>query len=85
MGLYYQAVIDKSKLTKANKLYNKIVNLRKEIERISRFEMEGNILITNSYDSYFYIDEDIAKTYFPMIKESMEKKLEEYERLFSEL
>lgn len=47
--------------------------------------MEGKIQITNSYDSYFYIDEDIVKTYFPMIKESMEKKLEEYERLFSEL
>lgn len=47
--------------------------------------MEGKIQITNSYDSYFYIDEDIVKTYFPMIKESMEKKLKEYERLFSEL
>lgn len=85
MGLYYQAVMDKSKLTKANKLYNKIENLKKEIEHISKFEMEGKIQITNSYDSYFYIDEDMAKTYFPMIKESMEKKLEEYERLFSEL
>lgn len=40
MGLYYQAVMDKSKLTKANKLYNKIENLKKEIEHISRFEME---------------------------------------------
>lgn len=85
MGLYYQSVMDKSKLIKVNKLYNKIENLKKEIEHISRFEMEGKIRITNSYDSYFYIDEDIAKTYFPMIKESMEKKLEEYERLFSEL
>ena len=85
MGLYYQAVMDKSKLTKANKLYNKIENLKKEIGHISKFEMEGKIQITNSYDSYFYIDEDMAKTYFPMIKESMEKKLEEYERLFSEL
>lgn len=85
MGLYYQAVMDKSKLTKANKLYNKIENLKKEIEHISRFEMEGKIQITNSYDSYFYIDEDMAKTYFPMIKESMEKELEECERLFSEL
>lgn len=85
MGLYYQAVMDKSKLTKANKLYNKIENLKKEIEHISRFEMEGNILITNSYDSYFYISEDMAKTYFPMIKESMEKELEECEQLFSEL
>lgn len=85
MGLYYQSVMDKSKLIKANKLYNKIENLKKEIEHISRFEMEGKIQITNSYDSYFYIDENMAKTYFPAIKESMEKELEEYERLFSEL
>lgn len=85
MGLYYQAVMDKSKLTKANKLYNKIENLKKEIEHISKFEMEGNILITNHYDSYFHINEDMAKTYFPLIKERMEKELEECERLFSEL
>ncbi len=85
MGLYYQAVMDKSKLAKANKLYNKIVNLKEEIEHISRFEMEGNILITNHYDSYFHINEDMAKTYFPLIKERMEKELEECERLFSEL
>lgn len=85
MGLYYQAVMDKSKLKKANRLHDKIEYLKEEIEHISRFEMEGNILITNSYDSYFYIDEDIAKTYFPMIKERMEKELEECERLFSEL
>lgn len=85
MGLYYQSVMDKSKLKEANKLYNKIVNLKEEIEHISRFEIEGNMLITNHYDSYFHINEDMAKTYFPMIKESMEKELEEYERLFSEL
>lgn len=85
MGLYYQAVMDKSKLKKANRLYNKIVNLKEEIEHISRFEMEGNILITNHYDSYFHINEDMAKTYFPLIKERMEKELEECERLFSEL
>lgn len=85
MGLYYQAVMDKSKLREANSLYNKIENMKKEIYSISRFEMEGKIQITNSYDSYFCIDENIAKTYFPMIKESMKKKLEEYERLFSEL
>jgi hypothetical protein len=85
MGLYYQSFMDKSKLTKANKLYNKIVNLKEEIEHISRFEMEGNILITNHYDSYFHINEDMAKTYFPLIKERMEKELEECERLFSEL
>lgn len=85
MGLYYQSFMDKSKLKKANRLYNKIVNLKKEIEHISRFEMEGNILITNHYDSYFHINEDMAKTYFPLIKERMEKELEECERLFSEL
>lgn len=72
-------------MTEANRLYNKIENLKKEIEHISRFEMEGNILITNHYDSYFHINEDMAKTYFPLIKERMEKELEECERLFSEL
>lgn len=77
--------MDKSKLKEANRLYNKIENLKKEIEYISRFEMEGQIMITNHYDSYFHINEDMAKTYFPMIKESMEKELEECERLFSEL
>lgn len=85
MGLYYQSVMDKSKLKKANRLHNKIEYLKDQLERISRFEMEGKIQITNSYDSYFYISEDMAKTYFPMIKESMEKELEECERLFSEL
>lgn len=85
MGLYYQAVMDKSKLKKANGLYNKIENLKKEIEHIPRFEMEGQIMITNHYDSYFHINEDMAKTYFPLIKERMEKELEECERLFSEL
>lgn len=85
MGLYYQAVMDKSKLEEANRLHNKIENLKKEIEHISRFEMEGNILITNHYDSYFHINENMAKTYFPLIKESIEKELEECERLFSEL
>lgn len=85
MGLYYQAVMDKSKLEEANRLHNKIEYLKDQLERISRFEMEGKIQITNSYDSYFYIDEDMAKTYFPMIKESIEKELEECERLFSEL
>ena len=43
MGLYYQSVMDKSKLIKVNRLYNKIENLKKEIEHISRFEMEGKI------------------------------------------
>lgn len=77
--------MDNSKLTRANKLYNKIENLKKEIEHVSRFEMEGEIQITNHYDSYFHISEGMARTYFPLIKERMEKELEEYERLFSEL
>lgn len=85
MGLYYQIVMDKSKLEEVNRLYNKIENLKIEIEHISQFEIEGLMLVTNHYDSYFRINEDMAKTYFPMIKESMEKELEEYERLFSEL
>lgn len=85
MGLYYQVVMDKSKLKEANRLHNKIEYLKDQLERISRFEMEGKIQITNSYDSYFYISEDMAKTYFPMIKESTEKELEKCERLFSVL
>lgn len=56
-----------------------------EINHISMFEMEGLILVTNHYDSYFRINENMAKTYFPLIKEQMEKELEGYERLFSEL
>ena len=85
MGLYYQAVMDKSKLKEFFRLHDKIEYLKDQLERISRFEKERNIQITNSYDSYFYIDEDIAKTYFPLIKERMKKELEECERLFSEL
>lgn len=85
MGLYYQAIMDKSKLEEANRLHNKIEYLKIEIEHISQFKIEGLMLITNHYDSCFRINEDIAKTYFPMIKESMEKELEECERLFSEL
>lgn len=85
MGLYYQAIMDKSKLKEANRLHNKIEYLKDQLERISRFEMEGKITISNCYDSYFYIDENIAKILFPMIKEGMEKELKECERLFSEL
>lgn len=40
MGLYYQAVMDKSKLKKANRLHNKIEYLKDQLERISRFEIE---------------------------------------------
>ena len=76
MGLYYyQAVMDKSKLKEANKLHDKIEYLKDQLERISRFEIERKIQITNSYNSYFYIDEDIAKTYFPMIKESIGEEI----------
>lgn len=77
--------MDKSKLKEANRLHNKIEYLKSQLEHISRFEMEGNMLITNPYDSYFHINEDMAKTYFPLIKERMEKELKECERLFSEL
>lgn len=84
MGLYYQAVMDKSKLKKANKLHDKIEYLKDQLEYISKFEMEGEIQITNHYDSYFHINEDMAKTYFPLIKERMKKELEECEQLFSE-
>lgn len=77
--------MDKSKLREANSLYNKIESLKKELNNFSKFGMEGSMLITNQYDSYFHISEDIAKTYLPLIKESMEKELEECERLFSEL
>lgn len=41
MGLYYQAVMDKSKLKEANGLHNKIGYLKDRLERISRFEMGG--------------------------------------------
>ena len=40
MGLYYQSVMDKSKLIKVNKLHNKIEYLKDQLERISRFEIE---------------------------------------------
>lgn len=40
MGLYYQAVMDKSKLKEANKLHNKIEYLKTQLENISRFEIE---------------------------------------------
>lgn len=85
MGLYYQSVMDKSKLEEVNMLYNKIENLKNEITHISRFEIDGIMLVTNHHDSYFRISEDMAKVYFPMIKDSMEKELRECERLFSEL
>lgn len=86
MGLYYQVVMDKSKLEEANRLYNKITNLKSELIRISEFEVNSRVIITSQYDdSYFHIDEDMMKTYLPLIKKDMEKELKECERLFSEL
>lgn len=85
MGLYYQAVMDKSKLTKANKLYNKIVNLKEEIEHISRFETDTRVTVANQYDSYFHVEGETINRILAVAKESTEKELEECERLFSEL
>lgn len=62
MGLYYQAVMDKSKLTEANRLQNKIENLKIEIAHISNFEIEGLMLVTNHYDSYFRINREKKET-----------------------
>lgn len=85
MGLYYQLVMDKPKLKEADRLHNKIECLKDQSERIPRFEIEGKIQTTNNCDPCLYIGEDMAKTNFPMIKESMEKELEGCGRLFSGL
>lgn len=77
--------MDKSKLKEANRLNNKIENLKTELARISQFEIEGLMMVTNHYDSYFHLNEDIMKIYLPLIKKDMEKELKECERLFSEL
>lgn len=85
MGLYYQAVMDKSKLTKANKLYNKINNLKSELKAVSRFETDTRVTVANQYDSYFHVEGETINRILAVAKESMEKELEECERLFSEL
>lgn len=77
--------MDKSKLQEANRLNNKIENLKTELARISHFEIEGLMMVTNQCDSYFHLNRDIMKIYLPLIKEDMEKELKECERLFSEL
>lgn len=85
MGLYYQAVMDKSKLTEANRLYNKINNLKSELKAVSRFETDTRVTVANQYDSYFHVEGETINRILAVAKESMERELEEYERLFSEL
>lgn len=85
MELYYQAVMDKSKLTEANRLYNKINNLKSELKAVSRFETDTRVTVANQYDSYFHVEGETINRILAVAKESMEKKLEECERLFSEL
>lgn len=85
MGLYYQAVMDKSKLTEANRLYNKINNLKSELKAVSRFETDTRVTVVNQYDSYFHVEGETINRILAVAKESMERELEEYERLFSEL
>lgn len=85
MGLYYQAVMDKSKLTEANRLYNKINNLKSELKAVSRFETDTKVTVANQYDSYFHVEGKTINRILAVAKESMERELEEYERLFSEL
>lgn len=85
MGLYYQSVMDKSKLTEANRLYNKINNLKSELKAVSRFETDTRVTVANQYDSYFHVEGETINRILAVAKESMEKELEECERLFSEL
>nr|DAY86874.1 MAG TPA: hypothetical protein [Caudoviricetes sp.] len=85
MELYYQAVMDKSKLTEANRLYNKINNLKSELKAVSRFETDTRVTVANQYDSYFHVEGETINRILAVAKESMERELEEYERLFSEL
>lgn len=85
MGLYYQAVMDKSKLTEANRLYNKINNLKSELKAVSRFETDTKVTVENQYGSYFHVEGETINRILAVAKESMEKELKECERLFSEL
>lgn len=85
MGLYYQSVMDKSKLTEANRLYNKINNLKSELKAVSRFETDTRVTVANQYDSYFHVEGETINRILAVAKDSMEKELEECERLFSEL
>ena len=85
MGLYYQAVMDKSKLKEANRLQNKIEYLKRQLEHITRFETDTRVTVANQYDSYFHVEGETINRILAVAKESMEKELEECERLFSEL
>lgn len=42
--------MDKSKLTEANRLYNKINNLKSELKAVSRFETDTRVTAANQYD-----------------------------------
>nr|DAO62108.1 MAG TPA: hypothetical protein [Bacteriophage sp.] len=77
--------MDKSKLTEANRLYNKINNLKSELKAVSRFETDTRVTVANQYDSYFHVEGETINRILAVAKESMERELEEYERLFSEL
>lgn len=72
-------------MTEANRLYNKINNLKSELKAVSRFETDTRVTVTNQYDSYFHVEGETIKRILAVAKESMERELEEYERLFSEL
>lgn len=57
MGLLLSMrVMDKSKLTEANRLYNKINNLKSELKAVSRFETDTRVTVANQYDSYFHVE-----------------------------
>lgn len=77
--------MDKSKLTEANRLYNKINNLKSELKAVSKFETDTRVTVSNQYDSYFHVEGEMINRILAVTKESMEKELEECERLFSEL
>ena len=77
--------MDKSKLTEANRLYNKINNLKSELQAIFRFKTDTRVTVVNQYDSYFHVEGETINRILAVAKESMEKELKECERLFSEL
>lgn len=66
-------------------LYNKINNLKSELKAVSRFETDTRVTVANQYNSYFHVEGETINRILAVAKESMEKELEECERLFSEL
>ena len=72
-------------MTEANRLYNKINNLKSELKAVSRFETDTRVTVSNQYGSYFHVEGETINRILAVAKESMEKELEECERLFSEL